>query len=266
MIIAEMCQNHQGNFETLNKMVIAASLAGAAAAKIQSFFADDLSEDFQSTHKRIKKCELTWEDHEKFVKICKDNDIIPMTSVYTDRYLSKIKQTGFHYIKIGSAQCTDHQLVKAYSKDFTTIISTGGTKDENITYGGRVYLHCVSEYPTSPDQANLNRMNALRYRFRTLVGWSDHTSTEEDPRQMVAKTAISLGADVVERHFTILPKDITKDGPVSINPKELKDLCDFDKKTTDQRILEDPYLGILSAPQQQSEISNIEAYQKRWKS
>jgi len=65
-------------------------------------------------------------------------------------------------------------------------------------------------------------------QFAPAVGWSDHTLVARDGLK-VAKAALMLGADYIERHFTVLAADKTKDGPVSINPDQLKELSSFAK-------------------------------------
>jgi sialic acid synthase SpsE len=95
------------------------------------------------------------------------------------------------------------------------------------------FLHCVTIYPTPLNQLHLARMAYLR-QFTNFVGFSDHTLVERDGVKASA-VALHLGADVVERHFTILPTDQTKDGPVSINPAQLKTLSDLAHATAEDR-------------------------------
>ena len=90
------------------------------------------------------------------------------------------------------------------------------------------FLHCVTIYPTQLEQLHLSRMEKLK-QYNNHIGFSDHTKPA-DTNLIASKLAISLGASCIERHFTILPKDKTKDGVVSLNPKELKLLCDISKK------------------------------------
>ena len=114
MLIAELCGNHLGNRETLKEMVFRAKEAGAWAAKIQTFFADDLSDGWRHTYNRVKKSELSWDDHSSFVSWCREAEIEPMTSVYSREYALKLASVGFKWIKIGSAQAHDKDLVDMY--------------------------------------------------------------------------------------------------------------------------------------------------------
>ena len=88
-------------------------------------------------------------------------------------------------------------------------------------------MHCITIYPTPLNQLNLNRMNWLK-KFTKNIGFSDHTLVEKYDIK-ASKIALAMGAKIIERHFTILEKDKTKDGPVSINEKQLAELVHFSK-------------------------------------
>ena len=90
-----------------------------------------------------------------------------------------------------------------------------------------VFLHCVTIYPTPMEELHLDRLSFLR-RFSKYVGYSDHSKPKET-QLWASKIALALGANCIERHFTILADDQTKDGPVSISPSELKELSKFAK-------------------------------------
>jgi sialic acid synthase SpsE len=138
-------------------------------------------------------------------------------------------------------------LVRELAEQFDVlIVSTGATFDEEIAQTAAMLrernkqfalLHCVTSYPNGLGMANLARIDWLR-QFTPRVGWSDHTLVSRDGIK-AAKVALMLGADFVERHFTILPPDKTKDGPVSISPELLQGLAQFAK---------------LSRPEQQEQI------------
>jgi len=110
--------------------------------------------------------------------------------------------------------------------------------------------------------------------FTSEVGWSDHTLVERDGLT-TAKVAIYLGADYVERHFTILGKSDTKDGPVSITPALLKELSDFRylQKEDQRQILDREYpewqnvlLGLPTRPMTHMELLNRDYYRGRFAS
>lgn len=138
-------------------------------------------------------------------------------------------------VKIASYDCASYPMVSELAASFDHLyISTGATFDKEIEKTAKLlkeknkkftFFHCVTSYPNTLEMCNLRRMQWLR-QCTDSVGWSDHTLVARDGIR-ATKAAIALGADVIERHFTILESDKTKDGPVSITPKHLKELREF---------------------------------------
>ena len=255
-IIAEFCQNHNGNTDILKKMLYSAKENGATHAKIQTIFADDLSfrqefEDgaqsngetlvikrpYKPEYDRLKKLEISFNDHQSFIDDCRKLDIIPLTTCFTRGNVSRIREIGFKEIKVASYDCGSLPLIRELAAAFEKlIISTGATYDSEIeqtaSYLNSIrkpfsFLHCVTIYPTPLSEMHLERMKFLR-KFTSEVGLSDHSLVERDGVKS-SIIAIFEGAEYIERHFTILEKDQTKDGPVSIQPGHLKELTDFVK-------------------------------------
>jgi N,N'-diacetyllegionaminate synthase len=251
-IIVECCQNHNGIWENLESMVYAAVDAGAKFIKIQSIWAEDVTrrerfEEGDSNHKpfpiikrpyqaeynRLLSLELSLAQQEKFVDLCKCLGVIPMTTVFATHRLENVKNIGFEWLKIASYDCGSiHLLEKAKELFPNIIVSTGASYDSEIERCVSILgpalnglLHAVTIYPTPLEEMNLARMIWLR-KFTPLIGFSDH-SRPADTGLTGSKCAILQGAKWVERHFTVLCRDETRDGPVSINPVELKELVDF---------------------------------------
>lgn len=270
MIIAELCQNHLGKPDLLREMVAKAAEAGCAYAKIQTFFADDLSPEWRHEYDRLKSLELDWDTHAKFVQWCKEFQITPMTSVYTLDYAQQLHEAGFKYIKIGSAQACNEDLIRTYiGLGFKVLLSTGGHKILDIPKVGPLtgIFHCVSKYPHMPEEANLLRMLEFRkwYGMGTPLGFSDHTDPLDPGWYQPSKLALFMGATFIERHFTILDRDQTKDGKVSVDFEQLKELNRWDRLAQTERLEEVGELGMLSYPQSQDELDLIARYEKRWK-
>ncbi|MFH1101120.1 MAG: N-acetylneuraminate synthase family protein [Methanobacteriota archaeon] len=251
IIIAECCQNHNGDVDILKQMVCEAAHAGAAYVKIQTMYADELTKrerfelgkesirrPYTEEYNRLKKLELTKEAHQEFLQECTRHHIKPLTTVFTQMSIPLVKDLGFSEIKVASSDCSSYPMITRLKEQFTNMfISTGMTFPEEIekTAGimkGKTYsfLHCVSIYPTPLDKLHLAKLHYLQ-RFTPTVGFSDHTLVKRDGLK-AAKTAIVEGADIIERHFTILPENQTKDGPISINPEQLKELVEFTKLDT----------------------------------
>ena len=144
-------------------------------------------------------------------------------------------------IKVASFDCASSELLKDLSKSkFKTIyVSTGATFDSEILRAKQILkkkklilLHCISIYPTTPKVANMNRINFLR-KINNKVGFSDHSNPDKYGN-VLALIALSMGVDVIERHFTILEKKKTKDGVVSVNFNQLKKLVNLSKENKNE--------------------------------
>lgn len=266
-IIAEFCQNHNGKFDTLLKMVEAAARAGATHGKMQSINANTLvfrpefeeglsmggavkciKRPFQNEYDRMKGLEISDDDTVKFIDACMSVGLVPMTTCFTRGQVSRLHDLGFNSLKVASYDCASFQMLREVKDRFHEIIvSTGATYDEEIELASQILkdrnfglLHCVTIYPTPFDSLNLARMNWLR-NFTEQVGFSDHSNTAESPL-IASKVALLMGADIIERHFTILPAEETRDGPVSINEFQLKELVQFsalDKNTQLELIMQE---------------------------
>lgn len=251
-IIAECCQNHNGDRNILKDMIWSAAEAGADYAKIQVIYADDLvyrerfeqgatqdetvkviKRPYRSEYDRLKDLEIRSNDYEWFVAECRKAQIKPLTTMFTRGSVPAAARLSWDEVKVASYDCASYPFLQELKSTFKHLfVSTGATYDEEIEKAAKIlsgtsfsFLHCVTIYPTPLDQLHLARMDYLR-RFTPSVGFSDHTLVKRDGLKAAA-VALHLGAEVVERHFTILPPDQSKDGLVSINPKQLKTLCEL---------------------------------------
>lgn len=254
IFIAEFCQNHNGDFELLKEMVYAAKESGADYAKIQTIFADmiayrerfeeglekdgeviTIKRPYQAEYDRLKGLEITMEQQAKFVELCKKVGIKPLTTVFTRDSVQAIKQVGFDHIKLASYDCASPPLIRDVKATFEKIfVSTGATYDEEIEQAASILkgadfslLHCVTMYPTPLEEFHLARMKYLR-KYCDSVGWSDHSLIARDGI-LGTLASVLYGADVIERHFTILPSEQTKDGPVSVRPEHVSELKFFSR-------------------------------------
>ena len=259
-LIVEVCQNHNGDRAILKDMIHAAAENGADIIKGQVIFSEDLTprerfdegeEEHNGVRKTIKRpyaaeyvrmkgLDLSEDDYHFFVEEVKRTGATPMLTIFSRKripFAASLPWGREKYVKVASYDCASFPLLGDLANYFDRlIVSTGATFDEEIEKAAGLlkesgkqfsFLHCVTSYPNSLTMANLSRMDWLR-QFTPSVGWSDHTLVSRDGIK-AAKTALMLGADYVERHFTILPSDKTKDGPVSITPPLLKELAAFAK-------------------------------------
>jgi sialic acid synthase SpsE len=250
-IIAEACQNHKGDLKILKEMIHAAKESGADYIKIQSMLAEELTKrqrfevgvtaegnkvikrSYKAEHERLKSMDLDDQAHVWFVDECKKVKIKPLTTIFSFSRLQFLASLAWDGIKVASYDCASYPLIKELKKYFKHLfISTGSTYDSEIKKTAGIlkdhsfsFLHCVTIYPTPLEEIHLRRIDWLR-QFTPSVGFSDHTLTERDGLK-ASLAAIYYGADVIERHFTVLKLQETKDSPISITPKQLGELVKF---------------------------------------
>lgn len=302
LLIAELCQNHNGDEKIVEEMVHAAAESGADYAKIQSIDSNELTyrerfenglieggkvkvikRPYQSEYDRLKKLDLTEKFQLNFHKICEKYQIKPMTTLFTRSKINLVNKMNIDCLKISSFDCASHKLIDELKnvKVNKFIISTGATYDREIFKTVEIMkrnnldfslLHCISIYPTTPEVANLNRIKFLS-KLSATVGISDHSNPDLYKYKIIA-ASILLGASVVEKHFTILDKDKTKDGVVSANPSQLKEisnLCKMNLENLDSYVSENVkefeiMKGKETRELTETELLNRDYYQGRFAS
>lgn len=242
-IIAEAGVNHNGSIKLAKKLIDVAVDAEADAVKFQTFKAEKIISRYapkaeyqkkttdkeESQLEMVKKLELDANTHEKLVRYCTKKGIIFLSTPFDIESIDLLSDIGLEIFKIPSGEITNlPYLRKIGSLKKRIILSTGmsdmgeiedaldiiikaGTQKENITV-----LHCNTEYPTPFEDVNLLAMLSIRDAFKVSVGYSDHTPGIEIP-----VAAVALGANVIEKHFTL---DKNMEGPdhkASLEPNEL---------------------------------------------
>lgn len=300
VIIAECCQNHNGNKEILKKMIHEAAENGADYVKIQAIRSKELTHrprfdegetaadgtirtikrPYAPEFERLSKLDLSIDDEAWFVRECHRAGVAPMTTAFTRTGAREVSELGFEAIKVASYDCASYPLLKELKSYWKRIfVSTGATYDHEIAQAAEVLrdvelhiLHCITLYPTPMDELNLKRLGFLR-RFTANVGYSDHTLVAETGL-WASKIALALGATCIERHYTVLEKDETRDGPVSIKPAHLKELSAFARLSRHEMmdIIKKEYpdweitLGTATRPLSDKELLNRDYYRGRFAS
>lgn len=243
-IIAEAGVNHNGNLELAYKLIDVAKEAGADTVKFQTFTADTsvtktakkagyqnkTTDIKESQYEMIKKLELNEQHHKKLISYCKNKNIQFLSSPFDFSSIELLNKLGLNTYKIPSGEIINLPYLRKvgeYNKN--VIMSTGmadlgeiesalnilinaGTKKEKITI-----LHCNTEYPTPIEDVNLSAMLTIKNAFDVNVGYSDHTMGIEVPI-----AAVSMGARVIEKHFTLDRNLPGPDHKASLEPGELK--------------------------------------------
>jgi N,N'-diacetyllegionaminate synthase len=243
LIIAEAGVNHNGDINLAKKLIDVAAEAGVDYVKFQTFKAENLvsknaqKAEYQKTNacgndtqlQMLKKLELTLEDHYELIDYCKEKKVAFFSTAFDLHSLDLLHQLGLRLYKVPSGEITNLPYLKKVSKlAEKVIISTGMCNLLDIEQAINVFLeygfskneiivlHCNTEYPTPMGDVNLNAMKTIANSFKVGVGYSDHTLGIEIPIASVA-----LGAEVIEKHFTLDRSMIGPDHAASLEPSEL---------------------------------------------
>ena len=230
LIIAEAGVNHNGRLDLAMQLCDAAKEAGADVVKFQTWKTENLltrnveQAEYQahntgkqeSQYDMLKKLELSYEDFRKIKQHCDEIGILFSSTADEPESLDFLVELGIPFIKVGSGDIGNISYLRYIgSKKLPVILSTGmstladvdisintlkevGAKDISV-------LHCTTNYPCSYEDVNLRAMLTLRDAFHLPVGYSDHTIGRE-----VAVSAVTMGATIIEKHFTL---DCQMDGP-----------------------------------------------------
>ena len=242
-IIAEIGNNHNGSLDLAKKLIDQAIAAGANCAKFQlrslkSLYhnagnADDASEDLgsQYTLDLLSRFQLSDEEMLQAFDYCKQKGILPLCTPWDLDSLNILENYGMVGYKVASADLTNHELLKALAKTGKPLIcSTGMSTEAEISESvkllqklGAMYvlLHCNSTYPAPFKDVNLNYINRLKELGDCPVGYSGHERGIN-----IAIAAVSKGAKVIEKHFTLDKSMEGNDHKVSLLPEEFKSMVE----------------------------------------
>ena len=242
LIIAEAGVNHNGRLDLALKMVDEAKRAGADIVKFQtaiperviSRYADKAEYQKETTgneESQLEMCRrihLKLSDYDIIKEYCEEVGIEFLSTPFDLESIDYLEKLGMKLWKIPSGEITNlPYLIKIAKTGKPVIMSTGMAELKEVEEAVNVLkeggageitlLHCTTEYPAPFDSINLKAMNTLREKFGTKVGYSDHTTGIE-----VVVAAVSLGATVIEKHFTLNRNLEGPDHKASLEPEELE--------------------------------------------
>jgi N,N'-diacetyllegionaminate synthase len=298
ILIAELCQNHRGDPALMRRMVEEAAAAGATHVKLQNILASTVAmrpefeegvevdgrtlairRPWHAEVERLRGLELDPDAVAEFVVLARSLGVVPMTTCFTRGDVDLVAAQGFEAVKVASYDCASYPMLRELAARFPRmVVSTGATFDDEIAHAADVLrgrtefalLHAVTIYPTPLDELHLARLARLREHADT-VGFSDHTLHARDGNT-ASRAAMALGAEVIERHFTVLGPDETRDGPVSVDPVGLAELAAFARLSVEERrerlVAEGidlaPLLGDADRALSDAELLNRDYYRGRF--
>lgn len=246
LVIPEIGINHGGSLAVAKKMIDAASEAGARLVKHQTHIVDDeMSEaahhikpgnSDKSIFSIMQKCALNEEDEYEMMRYANEKGLEFLSTPFSRKAADRLEKMGVKAYKIGSGEMNNLPLVEHVAEfGKPMIISTGMNsirtiadtvnclEKKSISFA---LLHTTNLYPTEPEYVRLGAMQEMMREFKGIpIGLSDHTIDN-----LACIAAISMGAVIVERHFTDTKKRVGPDIICSMDKMELEKLIEASKK------------------------------------
>ena len=245
-IIAEFSANHMNNKKNFLKMIDFAKKAKVSAIKLQTYEADSMTVNVKNKNFRINDKKSIWYKkylfdlyksgstpfkwHKEIFEYAKKKNLLCFSTPFDEESVDKLENLDVPCYKIASFECTDLSLIKKVSKtNKPVIISTGmATLDEiheavecarSNGCKSLALLKCISIYPAKHEDLNLSSINYFKKVFKCEVGFSDHTIGIG-----ASVAAVALGANIIEKHFTLSKNNSGLDSKFSSDPDELSQL------------------------------------------
>ena len=269
-LIAEISANHCGSFKLAKKLIKCAKDNGANAVKLQTYSPSTMTINSNKKYFRIKsglgkgvtiwdlyeKAQTPLKWHKSLFDYAKKIGIKIFSTPYDESAVDFLEKLNCPFYKVASFEMTDIPLIKKIaSTKKPMIISTGMASYEEIMESVTAardsgcnelaILKCTTTYPASPVNTNLSTIPDMKEKFNCEVGLSDHTMGIG-----VSIAAVSFGASIIEKHFTINRADGGVDSSFSIEPNELKELVKESKRAWEA-------IGKISYGPTKAEMLNI---------
>lgn len=260
-LIAEIGVNHGGDLNRAKSLIKLAHQAGAHAAKFQTYKADKLAsketapaywdtneEPTKTQHELFSKYDgFGKKEYEELADYCNQLGIDFLSTPFDLEAVDQLDPL-MPVIKIASADLTNIPLLrKIASKQKPVLLSVGASTHEEIERSVEILLnsgassltllHCVLNYPTPKEHAQLAQIPILIEKFgdKVSIGYSDHVKPNDDGTMPAVETAVLAGARVIEKHFT---DDKTAKGNDHYHAMDSEDLSRFSERLTDYKTLQ----------------------------
>ena len=242
-IIAEVGVNHNGDLKIAIDLIEKAKIAGADCVKFQTFKASqivtkaspkakyqlEVTDKSESQYEMLKKLELDKQDYITLIEHCRRLEIDFLSTPYNNEDVDFLESLNVNGYKIASGQLTELPFLKyVASKHKTMIISTGMANMADVYLAVQairsvnnndiIVLQCTTNYPSKIEDANLLAMLSIKDACKTRVGYSDHVENN-----YACFAAAALGAEIIEKHFTLDKMMNGPDHSSSLNPAEFEE-------------------------------------------
>ena len=244
-VVAEMSANHSNNIKNAYKIIDEAKKVGADAIKIQLYKADKITinskkkdfkiknqnwKKFNSLYNLYNKAETPYTWYDDLNKYCKKKKIILFSSVFDLETVDFLEKKRCPIYKIASPEITDIPLLAKVAKtNKPVIISSGLATEKDLDLAVKtlkknkckkiIILKCTSSYPAPVDELNLSAIRYIKKKYKTVVGFSDHSLGTIAPT-----VAISFGAKVIEKHINLEKNNSSVDNFFSLNISGFKEM------------------------------------------
>ena len=244
LLIAEIGINHQGSEKILMELLNEVKKSGCDYAKIQSYtqdsrvskvaksakYADKTLEMEENMSEMFERLRLNDEQHNSVFAWCKKNKLSLISTAFDEASCEMLMKYNPDAFKIASFDAVNLPLIKfVASKRKPIILSTGmcgmGEIEEALDVIASqdnkdvILLHCVSVYPTDIKDVNLKAMTTMKNAFKIPTGYSDHTIGN-----IVSNAALAMGANIIEKHFTLNKNLEGSDHALSADVEDLNNL------------------------------------------
>lgn len=235
-LVAEIGLNHNNDLDVGKRTIAAAKKAGVDAVKFQSFiteeFIDPRSSDAKFLFDIFKQYELSEYFHREFQKIAHEEGLVFFSTPLCVSSVDLLVQLKVPVLKIASGDIVNSELLEKVATTGLPLFVSSGAADlhevtraidflESKKVSEICLMHCVSLYPTPPENLNLKTIQLFSSMYNFPIGFSDHSAGT-----LGAAIAIGYEACVIEKHFTLDKKLPGPDHTISVNPEEMKLLVD----------------------------------------
>lgn len=242
-IIAEAGVNHNGSIDIALQIIKKAKEIGADCVKFQTFKTEEIvtlsapkanyqlnvTDQDETQFQMLKKLELSQNSFKLLKDECDKIGIDFMSTPYSIRDLELLDGIGVSSFKIASGQLTEHYFLKKIAeKNKPVILSTGMGTLKEVSEAVKIIkeinsditvLQCTTNYPSHIEDSNIKAMQTIKKSCNVRVGYSDHVIDN-----YACYAAVSLGAEIIEKHFTLDKEMEGPDHSCSLNPTEFKSL------------------------------------------